>query len=84
MRWSVLVGLIVVPAALALSPLTASASTWLVEKDGSGDFAVIQDAVDASAEGDTIKIGRGRYEDFFDFEAPAWTEPAVIGVTKLI
>jgi len=53
-----------------------------VEKDGSGDFTIIQHAVDAAAEGDTIKIGPGRYEDFFDFEAPAWTEPAVIGVTK--
>ena len=60
----------------------AQAATWRVGKDGSGDFTIIQHAVDASAEGDTIKIGPGRYEDFFDFAAPAWTEPAVIGVTK--
>ncbi len=38
------------------------ASTWQVELDGSGDFIVIQDAVDAAAPGDTILIGPGRFE----------------------
>lgn len=37
--------------------------TWRVEKDGSGDFAVIQNAVDAAAAGDTVLIGPGRYVD---------------------
>ena len=40
------------------------AATWRVAKDGSGDFTVIQDAVDAAADGDTIEIGPGRYADF--------------------
>jgi len=35
--------------------------SWRVEKDGSGDFAVIQNAVDAAAPGDTVVVGPGRY-----------------------
>jgi hypothetical protein len=48
------------------------AATWRVEKDGSGDFTVIQDAVDAAADGDTIAIGPGRYDDFELNEFSAW------------
>ncbi len=32
------------------------ARAWRVERDGSGDFAVIQDAVDAASAGDTIEM----------------------------
>jgi len=39
-------------------------TTWRVEKDGSGDFTVIQDAVDAASSGDVIAIGPGRYEEY--------------------
>jgi hypothetical protein len=35
-----------------------------VEKDGTGDFSIIYEAVDASAAGDTILIGPGRFEDY--------------------
>lgn len=45
----------------------AHGRTWRVEKDGSGDYAVIQDALDAAASGDTIRIGPGRYEDFREY-----------------
>lgn len=38
-------------------------ATWHVAKDGSGDYSVIQDAVNAAASGDTIRIGPGRYDD---------------------
>jgi hypothetical protein len=34
-----------------------------VEKDGSGDYTIIQDAVDAAASGDTIRIGPGRFAE---------------------
>ncbi|MBE0567042.1 MAG: right-handed parallel beta-helix repeat-containing protein [Krumholzibacteria bacterium] len=53
-------------AAMVLVGLASSASarTWHVAKDGSGDYAVIQDALDAAASGDTIRIGPGRFEDF--------------------
>jgi len=45
-----------------LVPGFAVAGTWRVELDGSGDFTVIQDAVDAAAPGDTILVGPGRFE----------------------
>jgi hypothetical protein len=50
------------------------AATWRVEKDGSGDFTVIQDAVDAAADGDTIAIGPGRYDEKTLFVTPGWSE----------
>lgn len=42
----------------------AMAATIHVEKDGSGDFTVIQAAVDAAADGDVIEIGPGQYEEY--------------------
>lgn len=42
----------------------AESRTWRVEKGGSGDFTVIQDAVDAAASGDTIRVGPGRFADY--------------------
>ena len=58
-------------AVLLLLSLTlpVSARIWFVEKDGSGDFTVIQDAVDASAAGDTIRIGPGRFTDWRLFQS---------------
>ncbi len=49
---------------LALAASVSEARSWRVEKDGSGDFAVIQDAVDASASGDTIRVGPGRFTEY--------------------
>ena len=40
------------------------ARTWHVRQDGAGDFTAIQAAVDASAAGDTLRIGAGRYLDY--------------------
>jgi len=54
----------VVAVVLADSAASTDARTWYVEKDGSGDFTVIQDAVDAAASGDTIRIGAGRWDDY--------------------
>ena len=47
--------------ALIVNPISVEAATWSVEQDGSGDFTVIQEAVDAAAAGDVIMIGPGRY-----------------------
>ncbi len=58
------------------------ARTWYVEKDGSGEFATIHNAMIACSAGDTIMIGPGRYDDFHPFTAPAWTTEAIVGVTK--
>jgi hypothetical protein len=54
--------LVVIVAALA-NLGTASAASWRVEQDGSGDFLALQPAVDASATGDTIFIGPGWYQE---------------------
>ena len=40
----------------------SEAATWTVEKDGSGDFTIIQDALDAAAPGDLVLIGPGRFD----------------------
>ena len=42
----------------------AHSHTWHVAQDGSGDFTVIQAAVDAAQDGDTISIGPGHYTEF--------------------
>ena len=71
---------------LALSTLFASgeavARSWRVELDGSGDFTDIQPAVEASAAGDSILIGPGRFDTFHPCVAPAWTEKTVVWITK--
>lgn len=66
----------------SFAAVDASARTWRVELDGSGDFTDIQPAVDASAAGDTILIGPGRFATFRPCVAPAWTEPTIVWVTK--
>jgi pectin methylesterase-like acyl-CoA thioesterase len=55
---------------------------WRVERDGSSDFTSIQPAIEAAAEGDTILIGPGRYDEFFEVQTPGWTEPVVVWVNK--
>lgn len=53
-----------------LSAATVCARTWHVEKDGSGDFVIIQDALDIAASGDTVRIGPGRFEDYRPYTFP--------------
>ncbi len=60
----------------------ASARTWFVERDGSGDFIVIQDAVDAAASGDTVRIGLGRFDEKFLVTCPGWSEYVRVHVTQ--
>lgn len=62
MRWTGrLFAILVILGALYTS---VSARTWIVSKDGTGDFSVIQDAVDAASDGDIISIRAGRYEEY--------------------
>lgn len=60
---------------LSLWATVAAGRTWTVRQDGSGDFQVIQEAVDAASDGDVIDIGPGRWDDYqliwYD-GAPAW------------
>jgi len=59
---------------LLLLPVLAWGRTWQVAKDGSGDFTVIQDALDVAAAGDTVLIGPGRYDDWQWVTTDGWTE----------
>jgi len=68
MKTAIIAGLIVITS------ISATAGTWHVEKDGSSDYTVIQDAVNASADGDTIRIGPGRYDDYQRYNIGAWED----------
>jgi len=72
---------------LVLGAHGADARTWHVRKDGTGDYTVIQDAVDRAAAGDTIRIGPGRFEEKRPFSsfpvgsAEKWTFDVFVAVT---
>lgn len=51
----------------------ASGSTITVRKDGTGDFTVIQQALNVAVAGDTILIGPGEYLDRTWIRFPAWS-----------
>ena len=67
--------------ALLLVTVPAYARVWHVERDGGGDFATIQPAVDAAAAGDTIQIGPGRFDEWF-FPDGYPSNPTFVHVTK--
>jgi hypothetical protein len=54
--------------------------TWTVERDGSGDFMVIQDAVLASSPGDTILLGPGRFPEHAPFQLGVTNFDTYVGV----
>ncbi len=72
--------LMVVICGVTVGP--AFGNTWRVELDGSGDYLDIQPAVEASAAGDTVLIGPGRFDTFHPCVAPAWTEEAIVVVSQ--
>lgn len=63
----------------------AQARTWTVEKDGFGEFSVVQDAIDAAAPGDSILIGPGRFEErpWYDNERFIGRIVAAVGKSNL-
>ncbi len=67
---------------LSLLASCAFARTWTVAKDGSGDFTVIQAAVNAASAGDSILIGPGRYTEKAPFTTPSggWTEEVYVAI----
>jgi len=53
-----------IPSALSLTDEHKHmklSNTWIVDDEGDGDFTTIQDAIDASVEGDTIEVYSGTY-----------------------
>ena len=59
----------------------APATTWRIERDGTGDFTTIQPAVDVAAPGDTIMLGIGRYPEVAPFHpAKTWPSDVCVGI----
>lgn len=54
-------------------PALASAATITVRKDGTGQYRVLQQALDVAARGDTILIGPGEFADRTTVLLPNWT-----------
>lgn len=46
---------------MVVMPVVGLAAVWVVHADGSGDFATLQDAIDAAESGDTILVGPGEH-----------------------
>jgi hypothetical protein len=65
-----------------VTSLSAEARTWNVEKDGSGDFSIIQEAVNASSSGDTIRVGVGRFNDSTIDYCTEWDQPGRVILNK--
>lgn len=61
-------------ALLLLVASSAMAATITVRKDGTGNYSVIQQALDAAANGDTILIGPGEYTDYKMVRLPGWSQ----------
>lgn len=68
---------------LCLIALSSSAATWHVAKDGSGDFTVIQDGIDAASPGDTVWVHAGRYEELTE-DCDLWGNGAAIADVHVV
>jgi hypothetical protein len=55
------------PALMLLLPSIASARTWHVFEDGSGDAPTIQAAIDSSTSGDVVLVSPGTYYEHINF-----------------
>lgn len=70
---SLLLGLIQVSLFLG----SAEGRTIRVAKDGSGDFSVVADAVEAAVSGDTVSIAPGDYPEVREYSLPGGTRELV-------
>lgn len=51
----------------------AVAATITVERDGTGDFIVLQEALNAAADGDTVRLGPGDFTEMPWTRLPGWS-----------
>lgn len=51
----------------------AVAATITVERDGTGDFMVLQEALNAAADGDTVRLGPGDFTEMPWTRLPGWS-----------
>ena len=51
-------------AILFLLTSAALADTWVVDDDGKSDFSTIQDAINASSDGDEVLVQDGLYYEY--------------------
>lgn len=51
----------------------AVAATITVERDGTGDFMVLQEALNAAADGDTVRLGPGDFTEMSWTRLPGWS-----------
>ncbi|MDD3097849.1 MAG: FlgD immunoglobulin-like domain containing protein, partial [Candidatus Cloacimonetes bacterium] len=66
---------------MALLPCLIFAATLSVKQDGSGDYTVIQDALDAASPGDTVLVYPGRYFENLSIESDNITLMSLEGTT---
>lgn len=57
----------ILAALLAISGMKGHTTILTVKQDGTGDFTLIQDAINASSDGDTVLAWPGRYYENVDF-----------------
>ena len=77
-------GVILSLIAVCIFPDLIQASTWRVERDGSGDFTTIQPAVDGAAPGDTILVGPGDYIESASVVIEGWSQPTDVFVNVTV
>lgn len=58
---------------LLLAANVAAAATISVRKDGTGDYTVLQEALNAAADGDSILVGPGEYTEMSWVRLPGWS-----------
>lgn len=67
---------------MCFAPSVTLARAWRVEKNGTGDYGVIQDALDVATSGDTILVGMGRFDEQHVIGNPPWQQNACGHVTQ--
>ena len=66
---------------VGIAPM-ATARTWVVDQQGSGDYTAIQDAANATADGDTILLYPGRYDEYRPYDFGALTESTCVVIER--